>query len=59
VERLNAQTRRALSSAAVKEQFAAQGLEPTPSTVQEFSAYLKSEVAKWARVIKASGAANE
>lgn len=59
VERLNAQTRKALSSAAVKEQFAAQGLEPTPSTVQEFAAYLKNEVAKWARVIKASGAANE
>lgn len=59
VERLNAETRKALSSAAVKEQFAAQGLEATPSTVREFGAYLKSEVAKWARVIKASGAANE
>lgn len=59
VERLNAETRKALSSTAVKAQFAAQGLEATPSTVPEFTAYLKSEVAKWARVIKASGAANE
>lgn len=56
VERLNAATVRALQSPAVREQFAAQGLEATPGTADEFGAYLRSEVAKWGKVIKASGA---
>ena len=59
VERLNAETRKALASPFVTEQFVGQGLEPTPSTPQEFGAYLRSEVAKWAKVIKASGATPE
>lgn len=56
VERLNAATVRALQSPSVKEQFGAQGLEATPGTPAEFGAYLRSEVAKWGKVIKASGA---
>ncbi len=56
VERLNAAAVRALQSPQVKEQFAAQGLEATPGTSAEFGAYLRSEVAKWGKVIKASGA---
>jgi tripartite-type tricarboxylate transporter receptor subunit TctC len=43
----------------VKEQFVAQGLEASPSTPQEFGGYLKDEVAKWGRVVKASGATTE
>ena len=56
VERLNAETRKALASALVKEQFAAQGLETAASTPQAFAAYLRSEVSKWGKVVKASGA---
>jgi tripartite-type tricarboxylate transporter receptor subunit TctC len=59
VERLNAETRKALATPTVKEQFAAQGLETAPSTPQEFGAYLRAEVAKWGKVIKASGATTE
>lgn len=59
VSRLNSETATVLQSTAVKEQFASQGLEPTPSTPQEFGAYLKSEVDKWGKVIKASGAKPE
>jgi tripartite-type tricarboxylate transporter receptor subunit TctC len=33
----------------------AQGIEPLPGTAAEFAAYLSSEVAKWARVIKQAG----
>jgi tripartite-type tricarboxylate transporter receptor subunit TctC len=55
VERLNAETRKAIESAAVKEQFAGQGFEPAASSAQEFAAYLKSEVAKWGKVIRAAG----
>jgi tripartite-type tricarboxylate transporter receptor subunit TctC len=59
VERLNAETRKALASTLVKEQFAAQGLEPVASTPQAFAAYLRSEVSKWGKVVKASGATPE
>jgi tripartite-type tricarboxylate transporter receptor subunit TctC len=59
VDRLNAETRNVLASGAVKEQFAAQGLEPAASTPQDFGAYLRSEVGKWGKVVKASGATTE
>jgi tripartite-type tricarboxylate transporter receptor subunit TctC len=59
VERLNAASTNALASPAVKDQFAAQGLEASPSSPQEFGAYLRSEVAKWGKVVKASGATTE
>jgi tripartite-type tricarboxylate transporter receptor subunit TctC len=45
VDRLNRETRTAVASPPLAEQFAAQGLEPASSTPQEFGAYLKSEVA--------------
>lgn len=56
VDRLNAETVKALGSPSLKEQFVGQGLEATGSTPAEFGAYLQSEVAKWAKVVKASGA---
>jgi tripartite-type tricarboxylate transporter receptor subunit TctC len=59
VERLNAEARKALAAPLVKEQFGAQGMEAASSTPQEFGAYLTSEVRKWAKVVKASGATTE
>ena len=59
VDRLNADSRKVLASPAVKDAFAAQGLEAGASTPQEFGSYLKSEVEKWGKVVKASGATNE
>jgi tripartite-type tricarboxylate transporter receptor subunit TctC len=59
VDRLNAEAAKALDSRPVREQFAAQGLEPAGSTPQAFGTYLRSEVEKWGRVIKASGATAE
>jgi tripartite-type tricarboxylate transporter receptor subunit TctC len=56
---LNSATAKVLQSEGVKGQFAAQGLEATPSTPEQFGAYLKSEVAKWGKVVKASGAKPE
>jgi tripartite-type tricarboxylate transporter receptor subunit TctC len=59
VSRLNGEVAKILRSSAIKDQFAVQGLEPTPSTAEEFGAYLRAEVAKWRPVIKASGAKPE
>jgi tripartite-type tricarboxylate transporter receptor subunit TctC len=59
VHKLNAELAQVLTSPAVKEQFAALGLEATPSTPAELGAYLRSEVSKWGKVIRASGAKPE
>ena len=56
INRLNAATARVIQSPSVREKFATQGAEPVGDSPQEFAAYLRSEVAKWAKVVKASGA---
>jgi tripartite-type tricarboxylate transporter receptor subunit TctC len=48
-----------LGSADMKEKLAAQGLDPVGNTPREFEAVIKSEITKWAKVIKASGARPE
>ncbi|MGH8661994.1 MAG: hypothetical protein ACREUB_09565 [Burkholderiales bacterium] len=39
----------------MKERFAQTDLEPNYSTPDQFGAYIRGEVAKWAKVIKDSG----
>ena len=39
----------------VKEQLATLGFEPRSSTPEEFAAQIKSELAKWSKVIRAAG----
>ena len=46
---------RALRMSDVGERMIAQGAEPGWRTVDEFGAYIRSEVEKWARVIKSAG----
>jgi len=36
--------------------FAASGVEPSPTTPEEFGAYLKSEYDKWGKAVRDSGA---
>ena len=38
----------------IREKFATQGLEAAPSTAEEFSAHIRSEVPKWARLAKSA-----
>ena len=59
IAKLHAETTKILNSAALKEQFGAQGLEATPTPPNQFRDLLKSDIAKWGRVIKASGAKPE
>ncbi|HUF82792.1 MAG TPA: tripartite tricarboxylate transporter substrate binding protein [Burkholderiales bacterium] len=55
VDRLHGATASALAHPVVKERFSATDLEPKSSSPEEFGAYIRSEIAKWAKVIKASG----
>ena len=54
--RLNAEFTRMMQSGEIRERFAAMGIQPLTSTPERFGDFLKSEVAKWAAVVKESGA---
>ena len=54
VDRLAQETSRAVRSPDLNERMSAEGLQPVGSTPAEFSAYLKAEMAKWAKVVKAA-----
>lgn len=56
IARLHEATARALAMPEVREKFAAQGAEAASSTPEEFRAYIRAEIDKWGRVIRASGA---
>ena len=56
IARLNESTVKALAMMDVREKFAAQGAEAVGSTPEEFRAYIRAEIDKWGRVIRASGA---
>src|SRR5688572_25965445 len=54
VERLNAEITAALRDDAIQSSMRAQGVEPAPTTSEAFESYIRSETAKWAKVIKAA-----
>ena len=55
VARLNQETIKLLALPDVKERFLTQAIEPAGSTPAQFSAHIRSELEKWAKVIKAGG----
>jgi tripartite-type tricarboxylate transporter receptor subunit TctC len=55
VARLHAEIVRALKHSDVKDRLAADGAEPVGSSPEEFAAFIKSEIDKWARVARAAG----
>jgi tripartite-type tricarboxylate transporter receptor subunit TctC len=59
VERLNTEVRKALDSKEARERLRPEGIEPGKLSAGEFSAFLASEVKRWAPVVKASGAKND
>jgi tripartite-type tricarboxylate transporter receptor subunit TctC len=56
VARLSAEINKALASPVLKEKYAALGYDLVGGTPGEFDAFARKEVAKWAEVIKRSGA---
>ena len=55
IGRLNTEIVKVLNSPDIKDRFAKQGVEVRTSTPEQFSEFLKSEVARWAKVIKDAG----
>jgi tripartite-type tricarboxylate transporter receptor subunit TctC len=56
VARLNAEINKALATSAVREKLPEMGLELVGGTPEQFAAHIKRETAKWADVVKRSGA---
>ncbi len=56
VDKLQAEVRKILKTPDVAKRLADAGLEPVGSTPEELAAYQKAEIAKWAKVVKESGA---
>ena len=44
-----------LGERVLREKLADQGFEPVGDSPQEFAAYIKSEIAKWGKVIRDAG----
>ena len=56
IAKLNAEVVKILKMPAVREQLAAQGAEPVGDSPEEFARFMRDEIAKWAKLIKISGA---
>ena len=54
VERLNSALRQILTDADTRAQFLKNGLDPTPTSADEFAKLLRTEIIKWAKVVKAA-----
>jgi tripartite-type tricarboxylate transporter receptor subunit TctC len=55
VQRLNSEMVKILTSADLKERFSKMGVEVVAGTPEQFSQFLKSEVARWAKVVQDAG----
>ena len=56
ISRLNNETLKALESPAVRERFAALGLEPVGGSPADCAKHITADIARWAPVVKAGGA---
>jgi tripartite-type tricarboxylate transporter receptor subunit TctC len=56
VHKISADMNKALQTPEVKQRMADIGLTPMGNTPEQFDAFIRAEIPKWARVVKASGA---
>ena len=56
ITKVNGDTVALLALADVKERLAGLGAEPAPMSPEEFGRYVRAEIAKWAKVVRESGA---
>ena len=56
VRKASADINRALAASDLVERMAQQGMEPSGNTPEQFDAFIRAEIDKWGKVVKASGA---
>ena len=56
VRKWNVEVNKIMRGADLKQRLLTEGARFAPNTPEEFGAFIKSEIAKWAPVVKASGA---
>jgi len=57
LEKIYADMIKALKTPDLQQRLLEQGIDPAPTTPEQFAAFIRSEIARWAKVAKASGAA--
>jgi tripartite-type tricarboxylate transporter receptor subunit TctC len=55
VNRLHGEMVKILQQPEIRQRFAGDGAEPVGNTPDQFAAYIKTELAKWAKVARAAG----
>ena len=55
IEKLNAAMVKVLRTEEVRKFMVGDGAEPAPGTPEQFAAFFRDEVAKWAKVVKSAG----
>jgi tripartite-type tricarboxylate transporter receptor subunit TctC len=55
LERLHTETVKVLNQPEVRQRLAAEGADPAPTTPAEFAAFIKTEIVKWANLVKVTG----
>jgi len=56
VDRLNAEIRKIVATAEIRDALSKQGAEPVTDTPEEFAAIVRADVAKWEKIVRATGA---
>jgi tripartite-type tricarboxylate transporter receptor subunit TctC len=56
LKKISADIAKAVKSSDLTERMTQMGMEPVGSTPEQFEAYIRAEIEKWSRVVKASGA---
>jgi len=59
LRQLNSEIVKIIDQPEVRELISRQGANPVGNTSEEFGAYVKAEISKWAKIIKESGAKAE
>ncbi len=59
VQRLNAEVAKITSNAEIRRAWGVQGTVPMTMNVEDFTRYLEADIAKWAQIVKISGAKPE